>query len=209
MPFLTFLFETVLISLTGVMAPGPMTAATVGKGSESARAGALISVGHGVIELPLMLLLYFGLGAVLGHAEVRVALGIAGGLFMLVMGGAMLWGLRRTVGSPVAAASSRSPLLTGVVLSGGNPYFILWWVTVGGALIARAAPFGLPGFGAFAVVHWLCDLVWLSCLSALAYKGGELFGKRFRSAVTLISGLFLLFFGYRFLADAAVSLGGG
>ena len=60
MSLLLFLFEAVLISLSGVMAPGPMTAFAVGKGSESPHAGALIAIGHGIVEVSLMISVFYG-----------------------------------------------------------------------------------------------------------------------------------------------------
>ena len=65
MPLLTFLLEAVLVSLSGVMAPGPITAVTIGKGSDSPHAGALVAVGHGIVEFPLMIAIFYGFGRVL------------------------------------------------------------------------------------------------------------------------------------------------
>ena len=48
-----FLFKAFVISLSGVLAPGPMTAAAVGHGVRSRHAGALMAVGHAVVEFPL------------------------------------------------------------------------------------------------------------------------------------------------------------
>ncbi|GAH55236.1 unnamed protein product, partial [marine sediment metagenome] len=56
-----FLFSAVGISLTGVMLPGPLTAATIAKGYGDKNAGALIAVGHAVIEIPLIAAIYLGL----------------------------------------------------------------------------------------------------------------------------------------------------
>ena len=67
MPLVAFLLEAVLISLSGVMAPGPMTAAAVGAGSESPRAGALLAVGHGIVEFPLMVAILYGFGVLLNR----------------------------------------------------------------------------------------------------------------------------------------------
>jgi threonine/homoserine/homoserine lactone efflux protein len=204
--FPAFLLETVLISLTGVMAPGPMTAATVGKGGESPGAGVSLSLGHGVIELPLMVLLYLGLGRLLGRDGVGAAPGLAGGSFMLYMGGSMLWSLRRNAHAKAGAVVGHAPLIAGILLTGANPYFLLWWLTVGGALITRAASFGLLGFGSFALVHWLCDLGWLSFLSVMSYRGTKVFGERFRWVVTAVSSAFLLLFAVRFIIDALASI---
>ena len=78
-----FLIQTVIISLTGVMAPGPMTAAAVGTGTRSPHAGILIAVGHGIVEFPLMIFVYYGLGHVLSIAYVKAAIFTFGGIFLL------------------------------------------------------------------------------------------------------------------------------
>jgi len=87
MSILTFIFEAVLISLSGVMAPGPITAVSIGKGNESSHAGALIAIGHGVVEFPLMIFIFYGFGYLLNLIYIKVLIGIIGGLFLLFMGG--------------------------------------------------------------------------------------------------------------------------
>ncbi len=58
MPLLTFLFEAVLISLSGVLVPGPITAITVEEGNKSPHAGALVAIGHGIVEFPLIISIF-------------------------------------------------------------------------------------------------------------------------------------------------------
>jgi len=82
---MAFLFESVLISLSGVMAPGPMTTIVVGKGNESPHAGALVAIGHGIIEFPLMFSLLYGAGHLFDLPYVRSAIAFLGGLLLLMM----------------------------------------------------------------------------------------------------------------------------
>ena len=58
-----FLLQAVLISLSGVMAPGPLSAAIVGQGRRSPHAGALVALGHGIVEFPLMAVILIGFTA--------------------------------------------------------------------------------------------------------------------------------------------------
>ena len=201
MPLLLFLSEAILISLSGVMAPGPITAVVVGKGSKSPRAGALVAIGHGIVEVPLMVAVFFGVGAVIEADYVRSAIGIAGGLFIIWMGIGMLHSIRQEVLVQAQRVDTRSPVMAGVLFSIGNPYFLVWWVTVGAALILRSVEFGAIGFVAFAVGHWLCDLLWDWFLSAVSFKGGQFFGNRFQQAVFALSGMLLLFFGGQLIFD--------
>lgn len=204
MSFLAFLLQAVLISLSGVLAPGPVTTLVVAKGNESPHAGALVAVGHGIVEFPLMIGVFYGVGHLLELPDARAVIALVGGLFLLWMGVDML----RSVGQQTIEAqnSGHSPVVAGLLLTVGNPYFLVWWATVGAALILRSVRFGLLGFLAFALTHWSCDFVWDTLLSALSYKGGQVFGRRFQRGVLLVCGGFLIFFGGRFVVDGASGL---
>ncbi len=181
-----------------------MTAVSIGKGSESPQAGAWIAIGHGIVEFPLMIALYYGLGRFLDLPYVKPSIALVGGLFLFVMAIDMLRSLRRAeLGT---RHDSRSPLVAGVLLSAGNPYFLIWWATVGIALVMRSVGFGLAGFAMFAAAHWLCDFLWYSFLSAASSRGGRLFGRTFQKAIFGLCGAFLLFFGAKFILDAAKML---
>ena len=197
MTFSTFLIEAVLVSLSGVMAPGPITSVSVGYGSENPRAGAWVALGHGLVEFPVMIGVFLGVGAVMDMPWVRIVIALVGGIFLLYMGVGMLRNVRQE--EIAGSVNSRSPLAAGVLLSLGNPYFLIWWATVGAGLILRSTEFGLLGFAAFAVGHWLCDLGWDTFLSTLSFRGGQFFGKKFQQVVFAISGAFLLFYSGKLL----------
>ena len=199
MAFAFFLVEVAIVSLSGVMAPGPITAASVGSGTRSPHAGALVAAGHGIVEFPLMLFIFLGLGYVLDSLYVKMAIFLLGGFFLLFMGGGMLRSMKRDF--YISGRNIEVPLLAGILLSLGNAYFLVWWATVGATLISKAIAFGLIGFLVFAVVHWLCDFVWYYFLSAISYKGGNLLGVKFQRAVFGICGVFLLVFGIIFIRD--------
>jgi threonine/homoserine/homoserine lactone efflux protein len=211
MPFLLFLFEAGLISLSGVMSPGPMTTVIVGKGSRSPRAGALISLGHSLVEIPLMVAVLYGAGRLLSLPYVKFIIALVGGLFLLVMGIGMFHSIQtKDVQSERGVRSEggqrfQSPVVAGVALTAGNPYFLVWWATVGVALVLRSMSFGLSGFVAFAVLHSLCDLVWATILSALSFTGGRFLGQGFQRAVSLVCGVLLVFFGGKLIFDGMSS----
>jgi len=202
---LFFLFEVVVISLSGVMAPGPVTAAAIGMGARSRYAGLLIAVGHGIVEFPLMILIVLGAGRILKLPTAQIAIGMVGGMFLLIMAIQMLSGLRSAEKQQVQAAKS-APVLAGIILSAGNPYFLLWWATVGLALATTATGIGIWAFVLFAIVHWLCDLVWLGVLSWASFKGSVLLGPRRQRIVLMICSAVLLAFGLFFIYNAGGKL---
>lgn len=203
MSLLAFLFEAVLISLSGVMAPGPITTIVVGKGNKSPHAGAFVAIGHGIVEFPLMFGVLYGAGHLFGLSYVKAAISVTGGLFLLLMSIDMFRSVNR--GDIGPRKNAHSPVVAGILLSVGNPYFLVWWGTVGATLILRSVRFGVMGFLGFAILHWLSDFFWNYFLSALSYKGGEFFGKRFQKVVFLACGVFLVFFGMKFIVDGAAA----
>lgn len=97
----------------------------------------------------------------------------------------------------------KSPVAAGAILSITSPYFLIWWATVGASLIIASEEFGAAGFAAFAVAHWLCDLVWFFLLSAVTFRSGKVFGSKFQIAIFAVCGVFLVFMGGMFIFDAA------
>jgi len=205
MSIAAFLASAVLISLSGVMAPGPITAVIIGKGNDSPHAGAGVAIGHGIVEFPLMILIFYGFGYLIEYPYVKEVIGITGGIFLLLLGISML----RSINSEINMNKyGRSPVVAGILLTIGNPYFIIWWATVGATLIMKSATYGIFWFAVFAVLHWLCDFIWDYFLSILSFKGGKFFGKKFQKISFVVCGLFLLFFSGKFIYDAIVTFTG-
>jgi threonine/homoserine/homoserine lactone efflux protein len=191
-----FLISAAGISLSGVMLPGPMTAATIARGYNDKNAGVLIGLGHGVVEMPIMALVYFGFASYLTIPLVKQITGVAGGLLLIVMGLIVFFTFKKPVtGSAVAPYGS---LVTGIVMTGGNPYFFLWWATIGLALITGAVAFGIYGIVLFAVVHWSCDIVWSQVVSMTVFKTRHLWTPAVQKTVFGICALVLVGFGLWF-----------
>ncbi len=200
MIFVSFIFKAMFLSLSGVMAPGPITAVSVAEGNRSPHAGAWVAVGHGLVEFPLMIFILIGFQYLLDSSEVRGVIGIIGGLFLLFIAYGMFRSIKNA--AITGAAAFRSPVAAGAVLSITSPYFLIWWATVGASLIIASMEFGTVGFVVFAIFHWLCDLVWFYFLSALSYKSGKFFGRAFQKVIFAICGCFLVFMGLKFITDA-------
>lgn len=202
---LAFFISTLAVSLSGVMAPGPITAATLAAGVRSRRAGAMIALGHAAVELPLILLLSMGFGSFLTSSTAQVGIGLAGGMVLILMGVQLLlslWKPSVDAANPV----QRHPLVIGVVLSVANPYFLIWWATVGLSLALQAMAFGVFMLALFAVVHWLCDLAWLEVLSLAGFTGSEVFGRRAQTVVSVVCGIVMVGFGAKFLYGAGIGI---
>jgi threonine/homoserine/homoserine lactone efflux protein len=205
MTLLSFILSIVGISLSGVMAPGPITVATLAAGARNRHAGAWMCAGHVLVELPLILVLAAGLSTFLESEGIRAGIGLAGGILLMLMGLQLLASLRRP-DTDLAGSVERHPLWIGIVLSGANPYFLLWWATVGLTLTGQAMEFGLLALGLFALLHWLCDLGWLEVLSYAGFRGSQAFGARSQKAISMICTVALLGFGLKFVYDAVTGM---
>ena len=205
MSLLFFLFQVVAISLSGVMAPGPITAAAIAMGSRNRFAGTLMAVGHGIIEFPLMILIVLGMDKILELTNTKIIIGLAGGAFLLIMAIQMLRSLKGPEHQQTKVTKS-GPIVAGIILSGGNPFFLIWWASVGLNLAITATGLGIWAFVLFAIVHWLCDLIWFTVLSWASFKGSVLLGPRNQRIILMICSLALLVFGLFFVYNAVRTL---
>ena len=205
--FYLFLASVVLISLTGVMMPGPLFAVTIEKAAKRKTAGLLISFGHGIVEFPLMFLIYFGIEQIVAFEilqTVQVTVGLIGGVLMMFIGFQMF----RNRNKPIEEYESpkQESLIAGIWTTAANPGFILWWLTVGTTLIITARTFGFLEFTVFAVIHWFCDFLWYTVVAFLIYKSQRFWNKRVNQAILIFCFTVLIFFGVWFFSSALWSV---
>jgi threonine/homoserine/homoserine lactone efflux protein len=188
----------IVTSLSGVMAPGPMFTVTLAKSLKSPWAGMQVSLGHAVIEVPLILLVYFGLAQFFQNDIVQLVLAVAGGGMIVWTG----WGLFRTRKTLVKEGkdTTYNAFTAGILMSGLNPFFLVWWVTVGSLLLMNfldaVGTWGLPFF---VVVHWLCDLIWLSVVSFTIFRTHKFWPGWVQEWVFIVLSLALFTFGIQFI----------
>lgn len=194
-----FLASVVVISLSGVVVPGPLLAVTIAKGPEGPHAGAWVGLGHGIVEMPLIALIALGFGTLFSSAVFTLGVGVLGGGMLLYLG----VGIVRARGELTAGAGNLPyrAVPSGALATLMNPYFFVWWATVGAALVVKASAWGVVGLVLFGLVHWSCDLGWYWLVTAALSRGGSRAGRLPR-AVYLCSGVLLIGFGLWFLWGA-------
>ncbi len=187
---LPFLALTAFLSLTGVMMPGPVFAVTLAKGQRQPSAGAFISLGHGLVELPLVVLIAVGLGRFFGTSWWKLGVGLLGGILLMAVGLDMI--RRRDNLAVGKVGPPSSSLSAGLLTTLANPYFFIWWAGIGAGLVARASAWGRAGLAAFYLVHWLSDLGWSLLVSILAHRAGRVWSPRVHRVVFAACGLLLV-----------------
>lgn len=177
--------------------PGPVFAAAVAKGYNDKKAGFLVAVGHGIVEFPLMVLIYLGFASFFTSGFWKQVVGLVGGCMLIYMGFSM-FKLKTKIFS-VDENLKYGSVLAGVLTTGLNPYFFVWWATIGLTLIVNSTIFGLIGFLIFMVVHWVCDAGWYSLVSISIFKSRMVWGEKVGKIVLKVGASILTFFGLWFI----------
>jgi threonine/homoserine/homoserine lactone efflux protein len=207
MDVLGFMVTVVLLTASGALAPGPLFFQTISQGAKTGiRSGLIFSLAHSVVEFSLIMLLAFGLLAVKDDVVIRDIIGILGGIVLLVFGVyQILSALRKNLVQRKEVTSSYGLFVIGILFTGLNPYFILWWLTVGSNLILLALEFAaLAGVVFMFLCHVWIDYVWLTGVAYFAKRGVNALGSRWYRALLGVFGGILIYFGISFLGDAVL-----
>jgi threonine/homoserine/homoserine lactone efflux protein len=202
--FPLFLVSVLLISLSGVLMPGPLFAVTIKKAVKSKSSGALIAIGHGIVEFPLMFLIFFVLNQFEIPDIVQIGVGLVGGALMVLMG--IQTFRSRDKQEDARVSPIRDSVFAGVYTTAANAGFILWWLTIGTTLILNAKIFGLLGFSIFAGVHWFTDFAWYTLAAFLIFKSQRFWNDRVRIGITLFCVAVFIGFGLFFIGSALWTL---
>ena len=200
--FLEFAVLVIVISASGVMAPGPLFAANISYGlKEGAKSGIKMATGHAIVELPLVILLGIGVFSLESFPEFRTIISILGAVTLFVFAGIHI----RTVLKEKEFSSTnpkQGALITGVLLSGLNPFFIIWWLTIGFKLISDAMMiWAFSGMLIMFGLHIWMDFAWLGGVSFLASKSLKILSnKNYKILMIGLSGM-LIYFGITFLQE--------
>ena len=205
-PLLAIFAGAFVVGLSGAMAPGPVLTVTISETLRRGfRAGPLIVLGHAILEILLLLLIGAGLGPFFQRPVVTTLFLSAGGVVLLWMGFQMVIKSGQTTKEALNAKGTESPygpVLAGLVLSVSNPFWIIWWVTVGMGFVAQSLRFGIAGLLSFYFGHILADLAWYSAVSFSVSAGRRLCPAQLYRTVFVICGVALVGLGGLFIAKA-------
>jgi len=193
-----FLVWVAIISASGVIAPGPLFAAAIAKGLDDPRAGVKLSIGHAIVEVPLILTIFFGLMVFLKDDNVLAVIGLVGGAFLLYMGVSLFKSQKEISNEDIRYTS----IMSGIILTAVNPYFLLWWATVGAAMIGLASGFGWWMIPLFIVIHLSCDFAYMSIVSYSANIGKSILHSKWIHRLYTACGIFLILFALYFISSS-------
>lgn len=202
---LFFLFwSSFVVALSGALMPGPVLTATISEVMKRGfKAGPLIVAGHAILEICLLVAVVAGLGPWITRNTTMGILGIGGGALLVLMGIQMTITARKAADLAVSSKADpqtaiRGPVLTGILTSVSNPYWAIWWATIGLNYAALALKSGLAGLSSFYTGHILADLAWYSVIAAAVASGRKICPRRVYIALIAICGIVLVGLGVYF-----------
>ncbi|NMC11087.1 MAG: LysE family transporter [Methanothrix sp.] len=186
------------IGLTGALAPGPTLVATVNSSLESGwAAGPKVAAGHALVEIVIFSLIVGGLALAMQQYSRYICL--LGGLALIAFGVLTLNKSRNaSITSPEEQAVA-NPYLAGVLTSVANPYFWIWWLSVGSALVIDGLRGGMIMAGLFMIGHWGADFGWYMLVSLSLSKGRDILSEANYQRILALCGGFLVCFGIYYL----------
>jgi threonine/homoserine/homoserine lactone efflux protein len=198
--FATLFVTSFVVALSGAVMPGPLLTITI---SESSRrgimTGPLLIAGHAILELALVLALIMGLAPLLKMEPVFIIIALAGSAVLLWMGVGMLRSVpAMTLVADGNPSGGKNLILSGVLMSLVNPYWSIWWATIGLGYILHSMNAGTMGVVAFFSGHILGDLFWYAAVSTAIWKGRRLLSDRSYRLLIGACGVFLIVFSCLF-----------
>ncbi|WP_406661101.1 LysE family transporter [Methanolobus sp. ZRKC3] len=188
-----------VVGMTGALVPGPMLFATIDASLKSGwKAGPKVFVGHAIIESLVCILIIFGITSV--SDNIIFAISIIGGGILVIFGLMTIRGAKSAANSiEKHTSSSGNPLAIGIITSATNPYFWLWWLAAGSALVLRGLETGILAALLFVIGHWIADLSYFTAVSTSFSHGKKVMSPKVYERVLLSCGLFLVLFGSWFV----------
>jgi len=197
-----FAIIVIVISASGVMSPGPLFAANISYGlREGAKSGIKMAIGHTIVELPLVILLGIGVFSLETFPEFRTTLSIVGAITLFIFALVQIKIVLQN-NKDITSAPKHGPLHAGIVLSALNPFFVIWWLTIGFKLISDAMLiWAFSGIVIVFFLHIWMDFAWLGGISFLASKSSKILSSRNYKIIMVGLSLLLVYFGITFLVD--------
>jgi len=208
----TLFISALIMGFSGAMMPGPLLTATINESFHRGfSAGPRMIIGHSILELILVIGLIMGLGEFLLMPLVKTTIAIMGGFFLLWMA----WGILRDVGlnkvrlelAATGTTQKLQPELLGILASVSNPYWTIWWATIGLSYLVLSFEQGILGLSAFFLGHISSDFIWYSLVSLAVTSGKRFISHNVYRIILSICGIFLLCLAVYFIYSGIKFLG--
>ena len=195
------------VGLSGAIVPGPMLTVTI---SDSVKKGPIVGpqvvLGHIMTEIMMMIVILAGLGWIIGSKTAALLIGIGGGAVLIYMGynisvsSNKLYNTSNSTNTSEKSGIQHGSIFNGIITSLSNPYFFIWWASVGCAFMYKGLELaGIVGLLGFIIGHWSADLSWYSMISFFSSHGSKIMNDRTYKIMMKACGIFLVILGIYFV----------
>jgi threonine/homoserine/homoserine lactone efflux protein len=200
--------QIVLVSASGVLTPGPLFFANIALSKYGGFwSGIKIAIGHTMVELPVIILYSLPLIAFTypnTNFNIFKIISIIGGTSLIIFGifyVVRILSKNDSLKATVKPSRIENPILAGILFTGVNPFFYLWWFSVGVKLISDSLQLlGYPlGIVFLFFVHIWMDYAWLGISSFIASRGIRIIGSQYHKLVIILLALPLFYYGINFI----------
>ena len=196
----SFAIMVIAISASGVMSPGPLFAANIVYGLKEGKiAGLKMAVGHTIVELPLIILLGIGTVSIEAFPEYRITLTIIGAIGLFSFAALQIKSIFKK-NFEKSRNPTKNSFFAGIFLTALNPFFLIWWFTIGFILITESIVlWGIYGILILFIFHIWMDYVWLFAIAGFASKAKNILSNRNYKMLIIGLSMILVYFGINFL----------
>jgi len=203
---LKILAMSFVTGLSGALMPGPVLAITISSVIQVGFIAAiLIMLGHSILELLMVVALALGLKNVLKNRYVTTFIGVVGGSVMLWFAYGMIKSAYIGIGVPEATAVASEASITsfglvvkGAITSLSNPYWLIWWATIGASYMLVSLEGNIVSISSFYIGHISSDFAWYSLIALALVLGKQFLSDKVYMGLIIICGLFLVYMGVYF-----------
>lgn len=211
---LKILSMSFVTGLSGALMPGPVLAITISSVIQMGFiAVIMIMIGHSILELGIVIALALGLKNVLKNRYVTGFIGVIGGLVMLWFSYGMIKSAYLGISAPQATSAVQSTTITGLdlilkglVTSASNPYWIIWWATIGATYMLVSLEGNFLSISSFYIGHISSDFVWYCAVALALVLGKQVFSDKVYMVLIILCGIFLIYMGIYFFYSGVKKL---
>ena len=190
-----------LIGLSGALVPGPTLVATIQASMKGGWiTGPKVTLGHILLETFIFAFILLGISATAVRYSRTIAL--VGGVALLFFGILTLRESTQASMDQPGVSAIGNPYLAGIITGITNPYFWIWWLTIGSALLVDVMEGGIFLGLVFMIGHWGADVGWLTLVSTGIHRGRAILSPRGYIITLIFCGVVLILFGIYFLSNA-------
>ncbi|MDD5659099.1 MAG: LysE family transporter [Actinomycetota bacterium] len=201
-----------IVGFSGAVTPGPMFTLVISRTAQKGFwASFFIVSGHAIMELMVLMLFLAGIIKYLNNNMIIKIIGVAGGTVLLFLSFELLYSTfknktkvdlnKKDMNVKLDKDNKSHSVFQGMFVSIINPYWYVWWVTVGSAFLIKSMKYGITGVSSFYIGHIFSDFIWYLFIGFLVSKGRKFISKKIYKAIMISCGIFLLYLGIKFIMD--------